>query len=900
MSAQKTQKNEQRPKGKKGAKKVSKPKPSTSKRWGKWGLDFLLATLAGCMVFLSFPDYDYFPLQWFSLIPLLAVLKGKAPKAAFGWGLWTGTVTNCGGFYWITSMLMDFGHFSLAVAIPICILLCAYQGLVFAFWAAFSSWLSEGFTARVLWVVPLVWVVVEYCIPLIFPWYFANGQYLFYAVIQICEITGVMGLSFLIVLFNTGLYLGIINGSQKGFTARWRPALVVIVLFLANLLYGVVRIGQVDALSEQSEKLKIGMVEANVGIFEKQARGVGDRSKRYDLLQGNVLKHHLLSKELEEKHQVDLIVEPESSFISAWPRAFVRFKRNDLFGVTAGHGRNLWLNNGGSWNGPERLAGKNTVIRGLSAAREDQVFAVGDQGLVLRLKKGEWVSLKSPTESNLLSVWSGAANPRMTAMDGSALNTFVVGEDGSSFVHHPTTGWKTLNTQTRSHLRAVMGSHSNRVYTVGDGGVILRWNGKGWYAQKSNTTYNLHSLWVTPSGVATAVGQSGVLLTLSGSKWRGTRLGNQDLNGVAAFGKNRVAVGNGGVIWEGRNGQWNRVTSPTTKNLHDVSADGWGNFFAVGDAGTVVVRSRDGQTWTMAPPLQPAESLRAVAGIPFTTSHAFARESRYAFVSKAPLPEVNDRIQAAGNIEPAFELDRHTSGMDWNTPLRDTTTPLLLGLLSYERSDPEGDPLASKRSRKNYNSAMLIEPDGRIVDRYDKTFLLMFGEFIPFGDVFPQFYEWLPQASHFYPGTSVKTFAFRGHKLGVMICYEDILPSFSRKLAGQDPHVLINVTNDAWFGKTSEPYLHLALAVFRTVESRLWLVRSTNTGVSAFVDAVGRIVSQTDLDNPEVLVADVPMLRTSTFYRSYGELFTYACFLVFAVLVIGVLSRRRKKRVAQA
>jgi predicted amidohydrolase len=481
-------------------------------------------------------------------------------------------------------------------------------------------------------------------------------------------------------------------------------------------------------------------------------------------------------------------------------------------------------------------------------------------------------------------------------MDGIPLTTFVVGEGGASLAYDELLGWKTLNTNTRAHLRAVMGTHTSNVYAVGDGGVVLRWNGKGWYNQKSGTTRNLHDLWCTTKGRAIVVGEAGTVLTLRGRKWRATRLGNQDLNGVAGYGNLVVAVGNQGTIWELSDGRWKTAASPTKEHLHAVSVDGWGNFYAVGDASTVLTRASGQHNWRAAPRLQPAQSLIAVVGIPFTEGHAFAREARYIYTSKAPLPAVDDRILAAANIDLAFELDRKTPGPDWNTPLRDTKTPVLLGLLSYERSDTGEWPLKKKGNRRNYNSAMLIQPDGRVVDRYDKTYLLIFGEYIPFGDVFPQFYEWLPEASHFYSGTTVKTFPFKGHKLGVMICYEDILPAFSRKLTGQDPHVLINVTNDAWFGKTSEPYLHLALAVFRTVESRLWLVRSTNTGVSAFVDAVGRIVGETDLDSPEILVADVPMLRTSTPYRSYGELFTYACFLVFGFLVIGALVRRRKTR----
>jgi hypothetical protein len=83
-----------------------------------------------------------------------------------------------------------------------------------------------------------------------------------------------------------------------------------------------------------------------------------------------------------------------------------------------------------------------------------------------------------------------------------------------------------------------------------------------------------------------------------------------------------------------------------------------------------------------------------------------------------------------------------------------------------------------------------------------------------------------------------------------MICFEDILPRFGRKMAAEKPNVFINVTNDAWFGATAEPYQHLALAVFRTVEHRLPMVRAVNTGTSTYIDATGRITVQTPSVDP--------------------------------------------------
>src|SRR5690606_15659256 len=101
----------------------------------------------------------------------------------------------------------------------------------------------------------------------------------------------------------------------------------------------------------------------------------------------------------------------------------------------------------------------------------------------------------------------------------------------------------------------------------------------------------------------------------------------------------------------------------------------------------------------------------------------------------------------------------------------------------------------------------------------------MFGEYLPFGDTFPVLYEWSPNSGAFSPGTSFEPLRYGDHRLATMICYEDIIPSFVNKLVDAgEPDLLVNMTNDAWFGDTAEPWQHLALAKFRSVEHHMFLV----------------------------------------------------------------------------
>ncbi len=863
---------------------------ATFKRLREW----FLCVLSGVLIFTSYPKFDQFYLQWFALVPVLWVIRHKPPRAAFAWGLWTGLVTNLGGFYWITGMLQDFGHFSLAAAIPLCVLLCAYQGLVPAIWAGLTRWLEIRSGASLLLIAPVVWVTVEYLLPFIFPWYLANGQYLFYPAIQIVEITGVLGLSWLLVFVNIGLFRGLDLLIRQRYSLAWRPVALALTLFILNVGYGSWRIEAVDQEMATAPSLKIGVGEANVGIFEKEAKSLSSGQERLWMLRGNVMKHHLLAAELEEKHAVDLIVEPESSFIPIpYPYGTVRFKRTDLFAAAVSNSARIWELHGDSWESSAEF-GDDTVLRGISAAREDYLVAVGNDGAVYTKRDGPWTAEDSGTDNHLRAVWSGEYDDSFARVDGAPIVAVAVGDKGT-VVMSQAGPWRSTPTGTTVRLNAVDGKSHDDVLAVGGKGTILRWQGDQWTRQATNTTVDLHGVNISATGTRYAVGDQGLLLVYKSGRWQKQRLGESRLRAIDSSGSKTIIGGDGGSLYisHGKGRPFKRQRSPTKSTIRDVAFDGTDSIWAVGDNGLLLHKSPSSPAWVKEQQ-GPRERLVGVSGVPFTEAHAYARDARYLYRSNAPLPTVSDRMRAVDNINELLPDDRKTSLHAWNTPLRGFNTPILMGLLTYEpKPGTVSATLQGKASRRTYNSAMLVDEKGHVLGRYDKNYLLVFGEYIPLGSTFPEFYEWLPEASHFEPGTTVETFEFKGFQLGVMICYEDIIPRFTRRLAGKDPNVLINVTNDAWFGKTSEPYLHLALAIFRAVENRLWLIRSTNTGVSAYVDAVGRLVAQTRLDDPELLVEDVPMMSSTTPYREYGDLFGYACIVAFLLLtVVGFIRRR--------
>jgi len=174
-----------------------------------------------------------------------------------------------------------------------------------------------------------------------------------------------------------------------------------------------------------------------------------------------------------------------------------------------------------------------------------------------------------------------------------------------------------------------------------------------------------------------------------------------------------------------------------------------------------------------------------------------------------------------------------------------------------------------------YNSGLLADADGVVCPdcRYDKHFLLAFGEYLPFGDWLPILYEWSPNSGHFSPGTSLRPLPLGERQIALFICYEDILPDFvNRIVRSGTPDLLVNMTNDAWFGDTTEPWIHFALAKLRAVEHRRFLVRSTNSGVSGFVDPVGRTVRHGGTFREEAFTAEIAWLRAGTPFALVGNL----------------------------
>lgn len=223
---------------------------------------------------------------------------------------------------------------------------------------------------------------------------------------------------------------------------------------------------------------------------------------------------------------------------------------------------------------------------------------------------------------------------------------------------------------------------------------------------------------------------------------------------------------------------------------------------------------------------------------------------------------------------------------------RDLGVPTIVGTV-LRKPIESGAPRGIRRSQF-FNTALLAEKDGAILGRYDKQYLLAFGEYLPLGDRFPILYEWSPNSGQFTPGSMIEPFVWGEHRISALICYEDIIPAFVNKIVRHaDPDLLVNLTNDAWFGDSTEPWIHLALAKLRAVEHRRFLIRATNSGVSAIIDATGGVVVHGGTFREETLLGEARYMRATTGYKVLGDIPWYIATAAIGVMAVWSRPRRR-------
>lgn len=227
---------------------------------------------------------------------------------------------------------------------------------------------------------------------------------------------------------------------------------------------------------------------------------------------------------------------------------------------------------------------------------------------------------------------------------------------------------------------------------------------------------------------------------------------------------------------------------------------------------------------------------------------------------------------------------------------------MIIGSDDAEPIDKEGDPDEYAFA----NSAFLISPEGQLMDRYKKRQLVIFGEYVPFSDTLPFLKYLTPIQGAFMKGTRPASFVLEDPaiRLSPLICFEDVFPHLAREHVTENTDLLVNLTNNGWFGESAAQWQHAAMARFRAVENNIPLVRCTNNGLTCWIDPKGRLhgvdfeqggsIYQSGVKYYSIPVRIEGVPLTTTFYHRNGDVFGWSCLMASSLVAFFYVLSRRK------
>lgn len=227
---------------------------------------------------------------------------------------------------------------------------------------------------------------------------------------------------------------------------------------------------------------------------------------------------------------------------------------------------------------------------------------------------------------------------------------------------------------------------------------------------------------------------------------------------------------------------------------------------------------------------------------------------------------------------------------------RSTGHPFLSGVIEWKpgTGSPENNQL------QPYNSAVMLDAQGRRIFSYDKIHLVPFGEYEPFPLIHHLVASMSQEVGGFRKGSSYSVGQLpNGEWFGVFICYESIFPNEVRRFVGKGANLLINISNDGWFGRSAAPDQHLLMARVRAAENRRWLLRATNNGFTASIDPYGRVVAQLPADIRAALDAPYDFRTGSTIYARFGDWLAWLCVVISGILLLRGWQAQPQAKLAQ-
>ncbi len=273
-----------------------------------------------------------------------------------------------------------------------------------------------------------------------------------------------------------------------------------------------------------------------------------------------------------------------------------------------------------------------------------------------------------------------------------------------------------------------------------------------------------------------------------------------------------------------------------------------------------------------------AQFLLGIPELPSTQAVFLIRQHRAVDGAdpKAPVPSSTNLIVWPESPAPFEENDQQfRSAM--SSLARSANAPAIVGNIAFEPTT------ANSRGYYQYNSASFVAPDGNFAGRYNKMHLVPFGEYVPYKNVFFFAKSLLNEVGLFDAGAQRTVFATGGHKYGTFICYESIFGDEVRQFVKEGAEVLVNISNDGWYGDTSAPWQHLNMARMRAVENHRWVLRATNTGVTAAISPFGRVIAAAPRHIRTSIRVGFGYENDLTFYAAHGDLFAYGCSLITVI-----------------
>ncbi len=316
-----------------------------------------------------------------------------------------------------------------------------------------------------------------------------------------------------------------------------------------------------------------------------------------------------------------------------------------------------------------------------------------------------------------------------------------------------------------------------------------------------------------------------------------------------------------------------------------------------------------GGNWLLQPPPprpEPNVALLVQPDIPLGES---AMEKWVPWENPAPLESLVKKSVAASRNPSAISTARPL--LVWpesSAPFYFNRDPVFRGAMETMAKEADAYVIsgtvtfAGPGTSRPQNAAILLSPSGQLLLHYVKIHLVPFGEYVPWWAFPGKVGKITAQVGNFVPGKSVKVARTPEGVIGIFICYEAIFPQLVRKFAADGAGVLVNISDDGWYGNTSAPFQHFEMARFRAIENGRFLLRDTNNGITAIVDPYGRIRKEIPRNRLGILTGHFRYLSKKTFYTKHGDVFAWFCCAVSSgmVLALAALSRLRGLRPIEA